>query len=465
MNLHFICPHCGQHLSGDVPPVGTEANCPSCGNGFRVAGAVPVRHHHHPPSREQMRREEARGRTMFFLIIGGAALLLGLLGWGASVAMSWRREAQELSQQKPGAIEAFREALDRQNQWRKEDAKKRDAAEAVVRENSLKRIRTRKDEFMKSLPLAKLVLTANVFEGDSGLADEMLREMEALYDEAIASHTDKVEGNEIYDAPVHMEQHLMARLLANAKVRVWMAKRSTEDFWGRLRRRPSAPGADDRNPLPDFLASGKYRSTGTGFWISGDGWLLTNHHVTGSASKVDIRTADGKILSAKVVATDEKQDIALLQAGHKPLIWLPLSSGEPGIGEYVFTVGFPNTLVQGVTAKFTDGRLSSLSGIRDDKSFYQTSVPVQPGNSGGALVHSKSGWVVGMITLKLNTVPGGGSADNVSYALKSRLLHEFIKKQNAALGAAVLKTSLPANPAEREIITCAEQATALVLVE
>ncbi len=270
---------------------------------------------------------------MFFLIIGGAALLLGLIAWGVSIAISWRDEARELSQKKPGAIDAFIEAL------------------------------------------------------------------------------------------------------------------------------------KNPNPLPDFLASGKYRSSGTGFWISSDGWLLTNHHVTGSATKVDIRTADGKIVPAKVAATDDKLDIALLQAEIKPAVWLPVSTGEPGIGEYVFTVGFPNALVQGVSAKFTDGRISSLSGIRDDQAFYQTSVPVQPGNSGGALVHSKTGWVAGMMTLKLTSVAGGGSADNVSYALKSRLLQEFIKKQNAALGGSVQKSTLPAGASEREVISRVEQATALVLVE
>ena len=465
MNLHFHCPHCDQHLSGDVPPAGSEATCPGCGMTFRVAGAVPARRHHHPPSREQIRREEARGRTMFFLIIGGATLLLGMAIWGVSIAMSWRKEAQELAQNKPRAIEAFRDALKREAEWRKEDEQKRSAAEAVVRENSLQRIRTQKEQFIKSLPLARLALMANVFEGDGSLADEMLREMEALYDEAIASHTDRIAGNEIYDAPIHMEQHLMTRLMANTKVQAWMGRRSAEDFWGRLRRRPSEPGGNGQNPLPDFLASGKYRGSGTGFWISGDGWLLTNHHVTGSASKVDIRTADGKIVSAKVTATDPKLDIALIQAELHPPVWLPVSSGEPGIGEYVFTVGFPNTLVQGVSAKFTDGRISSLTGIRDDKAFYQTSVPVQPGNSGGALVHSKSGWVVGMMTLKLTSVAGGGSADNVSYALKSALIQEFLRKQNAALGAAVQKSTLPANAAEREVISRVEQATALVLVE
>ena len=112
MNLHFHCPHCDQHLSGDVPPVGSEATCPGCGHDFKVAGAMPVHHPHHPPSREQVRRDEARGRTMAFLVIGGAAMLLGLAVWGVSIAMSWRQDGEDLREPKPGAREVFRDAFD-----------------------------------------------------------------------------------------------------------------------------------------------------------------------------------------------------------------------------------------------------------------------------------------------------------------------------------------------------------------
>ena len=78
MNLHFICPHCGQHLSGDVPPVGSEAHCPACAQDFRVAGAVVVKHHHHTPTRQERQREESRAKMMFLAIIGGSVVLLSL---------------------------------------------------------------------------------------------------------------------------------------------------------------------------------------------------------------------------------------------------------------------------------------------------------------------------------------------------------------------------------------------------
>jgi S1-C subfamily serine protease len=59
------------------------------------------------------------------------------------------------------------------------------------------------------------------------------------------------------------------------------------------------------------------------------------------------------------------------------------------MGQSVFTVGFPNLSIQGVEPKFTDGRISSLSGVRDDQDSVQISVPIQPGNSGGALGRSE----------------------------------------------------------------------------
>jgi S1-C subfamily serine protease len=462
MNLHFICPHCGQHLEGDVPPVGSEATCPACGMEFRVAGAVPARRH--PPSRAQERKEEARARMIIFAVIAGSACVLGLIAWLASALITSRREAREAKQDRQEGLAQFTSVLKRQELWRREDDRQREQRQAVMRENSRERIVAQKAEFTAARPLAKLALTRTVFEGDSDMAEEMLREMEALYDEAIASHRDGVEGNDVDDAPVHIERHLVARLVANRKLHDWMRKRSAAEFWDRFRR-DAGPDKPDANPLPDFMVSGKYRSSGTGFWISEDGFLLTNRHVADTAAKTDVRTITGKIVPSRVVATDDSLDIALLKAEHKPAVWLPLSNGEPEIGEYVFTVGFPNTLVQGVSAKFTDGRISSASGLRDDKNFYQTSVPVQMGNSGGALVHSKSGWVVGMMTLKLHTVAPGISADNVSYALKSPLLRRFIESKVPALATAINRTNAPASSAEREVITRAEQATVLVLVE
>lgn len=165
-----------------------------------------------------------------------------------------------------------------------------------------------------------------------------------------------------------------------------------------------------------------YRSSGTGFFVSADGWLVTNAHVVQDAQQVDARSEGGQILEVKVVKVDSKADLALLKMDTQNAAWLPLSGADVQMGQSVFTVGFPNLSIQGVEPKFTDGRISSLSGVRDDQDSVQISVPIQPGNSGGALVDLKSGEVVGVVFSRLSS----RVAQNANYAIKANVLHRFL---------------------------------------
>ncbi len=129
------------------------------------------------------------------------------------------------------------------------------------------------------------------------------------------------------------------------------------------------------------------------------------------------------VLSASVVKVDPVNDVAILKAAGSGLHSLPVASSRTvKAGEAVFTVGFPNPGLQGLEPKFTDGKISSLSGAGDDPRYFQISVSVQPGNSGGPLV-SMAGSVVGIVTARLDDKAGletsGALPQNVNYALKS----------------------------------------------
>jgi S1-C subfamily serine protease len=123
-------------------------------------------------------------------------------------------------------------------------------------------------------------------------------------------------------------------------------------------------------------------SSGTGFFITKDGYLLTNHHVVEDGRDISVRTDKGD-LPAKVVKVDKKNDLAVLKVEGKFAALPLLSSRKAGLSEQVFTVGFPRPKLQGFSPKFTDGVSSSPAGIQDDPRDFQISVPVQPGNSGG----------------------------------------------------------------------------------
>lgn len=171
------------------------------------------------------------------------------------------------------------------------------------------------------------------------------------------------------------------------------------------------------------------KTSGTGFFISEDGYLITNYHVVEENGSYVVKTKTGSF-QAKVVRTDVTNDLALLKVSgtFKPLRLG--NSREAKLGQSVFTIGFPNIDLQGVQPKLTRGDINSLAGIKDDPRFFQVSVPVQPGNSGGPLV-DLHGNVLGVVSLRLGDLRtlkiSGAIPQNVNYALKSSLVRSFLE--------------------------------------
>src|SRR5439155_18980214 len=142
------------------------------------------------------------------------------------------------------------------------------------------------------------------------------------------------------------------------------------------------------------IAQTRPKSSGTGFFITEDGYLITNEHVAGSEAQVRLVTREG-LISARVVKVDAANDLALLKAEGKFAALPVAASRTMKSGSTVATVGFPNIGLQGFAPKFARREIGSLSGPQDDARYCQISVPVQPGNSGGALADER-GNVVGV---------------------------------------------------------------------
>jgi S1-C subfamily serine protease len=173
-------------------------------------------------------------------------------------------------------------------------------------------------------------------------------------------------------------------------------------------------------------------STGTGFFITESGYVVTNHHVVEGATELQIRTVRGETFPARLVRLDRANDLAIIKADAKAPALAIVRSSTIRRGDSVFTLGYPNTQMQGFSIKFTDGSVSSLAGIRDEPNTFQISVPVQPGNSGGPLLN-KDGNVVGVVVAKLNAATsiqmGAGIPEAVNYAIKSNYLLELIETE------------------------------------
>jgi S1-C subfamily serine protease len=205
-------------------------------------------------------------------------------------------------------------------------------------------------------------------------------------------------------------------------------------------------------------------AAGTGFFITDDGYLVTNAHVVEGATRVRIRASSGTI-SAKIVRADAATDLALLKADGKFSPLPIVASKSVHLGNSVVTVGFPDISLQGFAPKFARGEIAALSGAADDARYFQISVPLQPGNSGGALV-DEHGNVVGVVAAKLNALTAlntsGALPENVNYAIKSSYLLSFLESVPDV--SAKLKEPETKDRKSEDVVKDAEQAAVLVLV-
>ncbi|MBV9561890.1 MAG: Do family serine endopeptidase, partial [Bradyrhizobium sp.] len=160
--------------------------------------------------------------------------------------------------------------------------------------------------------------------------------------------------------------------------------------------------------LPPGLRGGRRMITGqgSGFFISADGYAVTNNHVVDGASKVEVTTDDGKSYKATVIGTDQRTDVALIKVeGGSNFPFAKLSEAKPRIGDWVLAVGNPFGLGGTVTAGIVSAMGRDIgNGPYDD--FIQIDAPVNKGNSGGPAFNT-AGEVVGVNTAIYS--PSGGS--------------------------------------------------------
>jgi TPR repeat protein len=215
---------------------------------------------------------------------------------------------------------------------------------------------------------------------------------------------------------------------------------------------------------PGPKAEATHQSAGTGFFVTDDGYLVTCEHVVRGACSFRIQTPMGSI-PAQLVKQDRTNDLALLKVtGTFQALPIALEA-RAKLGDPVFTIGFPNYVVQGVAPKLTRGEISSLAGIRDNPHYFQISVPVQPGNSGGALLDER-GNVLGVVALRLNDMAtlqtSGALPQNVNYAIKSEGVRKFLKDIPELRN----KLKTPSSQSNRETaIASGESAAVLVLAD
>jgi serine protease Do len=162
-------------------------------------------------------------------------------------------------------------------------------------------------------------------------------------------------------------------------------------------------------------------SQGSGFFISADGYAVTNNHVVERASTVEVITDDGKTHSAKVIGTDPRTDLALIKVDGSDFPYVKLADKPPRIGDWVLAVGNPFGLGGSVTAGIVSARGRDIgAGPYDD--FLQIDAPVNKGNSGGPTFNTE-GVVIGVNTAIFS--PSGGSV-GIAFAIPAETVRAVV---------------------------------------
>jgi len=176
---------------------------------------------------------------------------------------------------------------------------------------------------------------------------------------------------------------------------------------------PIQPGKQLLDPSKAELSK-----TGSGFFVSNDGYIITNNHVIDGGVRFRALTSSGTE-DAVLVKRDVDTDLALLKINKKTKASVFSRARIEKLGSEIFTMGFPQPGLQGFSPKVTKGVISGIEGFKGDVKEYQIDASIQPGNSGGPL-YDANGYIVGVLVATLN---GGQS---VNYAIKKTYLMAFL---------------------------------------
>ena len=217
--------------------------------------------------------------------------------------------------------------------------------------------------------------------------------------------------------------------LANCVTKVKADGLSKAGDFTKVAAKPQA--APDKQAPPAAGSRTARSKSGTGFVVSANGHIVTNNHVISGCADIKGNLTGEAAITLRVVSSDANNDLALLQAPSTTAFkdFARIRDRSIRSGDSVVAIGFPYHGMLTSDFTVTTGIVSSLSGMRNDTRFLQISSPVQPGNSGGPLFDA-TGQIVGVVTGKVDAlriaVATGNIPENINFAIKTGVLHDFL---------------------------------------
>jgi S1-C subfamily serine protease len=176
-------------------------------------------------------------------------------------------------------------------------------------------------------------------------------------------------------------------------------------------------------------------STGSAFFVSADGHLITNEHVIEIADRVVV-AFKGKEYLAQIVAADPETDLALLKIEYRPARWATFRD-TVRLGEDVCAFGFPLSSVLTKTGNFTRGSVTGVAGMFDEATQFQIQAPIQGGNSGGPVADA-DGNVVGVVVagVKRSHYTIDEMPENTNFAIRAETTLRFARQFGVSIAEA-----------------------------
>lgn len=170
-------------------------------------------------------------------------------------------------------------------------------------------------------------------------------------------------------------------------------------------------------------------SSGTGFAVTSDGWLMTNAHVVEKCSRIEVKGM-GVASDPRIDATN---DLALIKvSASTPLKPLIFRRAPTRLGEDIVAIGYPLADLLADSVKITTGNVNALAGLKNDTRYIQISTPIQPGNSGGPVV-DRDGFLLGVTSATFSKQAAdeiGITAQNVNFAIRASVGDLFMQSQS-----------------------------------